>query len=253
MCFPKNWISRCTWNPNDPCFAWKRSALNMSDLKIEDIHRLRTYTSYTWYTSYTNEMKSSTTHLGCNLKLIGLISSINSICEFRCFPIWTFRWIFAPWAAELFSSLVRMFSACLYSPSGREKCRVKFFCWKWIFKVTMFCCFFWILHVFPKITSVSLKVLHRSWFHPVADATWPPPQGGLVTRFLVVFLMYLFEWAVIKSSLIWNRNPPNPLPAHNSLSIHMSVYMSIRQNYGKSKVVLSGLVVCRHSPNLHKR
>ena len=120
-------------------------------------------------------------------------------------------------------------------------------------KSQCFVVFFWILHVFPKITSVSLKVLHRSWFHPVADATWPPPQGGLVTRFLVVFLMYLFEWAVIKSSLIWNRNPPNPLPAHNSLSIHMSVYMSIRQNYGKSKVVLSGLVVCRHSPNLHKR
>ena len=30
-------------------------------------------------------------------------------------------------------------------------------------------------------------------------------------------------------------------------------YMSIRQNYGMTKVVLSGLVVCRHSPNLHNR
>ena len=31
------------------------------------------------------------------------------------------------------------------------------------------------------------------------------------------------------------------------------IYMSIRQNYGMTKVVLSGLVVCRHSPNLHNR
>ena len=30
-------------------------------------------------------------------------------------------------------------------------------------------------------------------------------------------------------------------------------HMSIRQNYGMTKVVLSGLVVCRHSPNLHNR